>query len=153
MKEVKFCHCKKLTLKYLNGVDNLLQKELTPKEKEYFPFTRQSILEQLTNVGDYFYIVVDQDEEVLAYGHMRTMDAQFKIPALGIAVSKYCRGFGLAELLCKYMLKDSKKKGYEKVMLKVNIENVKAQRLYRKLGFKEYKETKHFTWMRKDLND
>ena len=98
-------------------------------------------------------MVIDQDEEVLAYGHMRTFDAQFKIPALGVVVSKYCRGFGLAELLCKYMLKDSKKKGYEQVMLKVNHINEKAQKLYVKLGFKQYKKTKYFTWMRKDLND
>jgi len=153
MEEVKFCHCRKLTLKYLNGVDNLLQKELTLKEKKYFPFTRQDILSQLTNVGDYFYIVIDQDEEVLAYGHMRTFDGQYKIPALGIVVSKYCRGFGLAELLCKYMLKDSKKKGYEQAMLKVNKENNKARLLYEKLGFVGKKVDKTHYWMYKDLND
>ena len=153
MKEVKFCHCKKLRMKHIMGVANLLQKELTPKEKKYFPHTRQSIVTQLSNTGDYFYVIVDQDEDVLAYGHMRTFEDRYKIPALGIAVSKHCRGLGLGELLCRYMIKDIKKKGYEKVMLKVNLQNTKAQRLYGNLGFRQYKKDRKFIWMRKDLNE
>ena len=54
---------------------------------------------------------------------------------MGVAISKYCRGLGFGELLCRYMIKDIKKKGYEKVMLKVNKENNKARALYEKLGF------------------
>jgi len=153
MKEIKFCYCKKLKLKHINGVDKLLQKELTLKEKKYFPYTKQGIIEQLSNVGDYFYVIVDQDDEVLAYGHMRTFDGQYKIPALGIVVSKLCRGLGFGELLCRYMMKDIAKKDYEQVMLKVNKENNKARLLYEKLGFVGKKVDKTHYWMYKDLND
>ena len=153
MREIRFCYCKKLRLKHLTVVDNLLKNELTVRDKKYFPHTKIDIVRQLTNIGDYFYVIVDQDEEVVAYGQMRTFNEKYKRPALGIVISKFCRGSGFGELLCKYMIQDMKKEGYEEVMLKVHKENKKAQKLYKKLGFKQYKKDRTFIWMRKDLNE
>ena len=151
MKEIKFCHIRRLKLKYLNGLLHLLQKELTLKERKYFPTTKNEILSLLPNVKDYFYILVDQDDEVLAFGQMRTFDGKYKIPSLGVAVSKFCRGLGLGELLCRSMLFDMQKEGFEKILLKVDRKNKKALKLYEKLGFNATKKTKTRFWMIKEL--
>ena len=151
MKEVKFYRVKSLKLKYLDGLLHLLQKKVTVKDKKYFPTTKSEILGLLPNTKDYFYVLIDQDDEVLAFGQMRTFDGKYKIPSLGVVVSKFCRGLGLGELLCRSMLFDMQREGFEKVLLKVNRKNKKALKLYEKLGFNATKKTKTRFWMIKEL--
>jgi len=129
---------------------SFLDKELTKKERYFFPLTLKELIVLLTSKEDSAYVVI-MNQEIVAYGHMRTFNKKYKIPALGIAVGKRYRGLGIANNLCLYMLDIYKNRGYKQVMLKVNKENLKAQNLYKKLGFITYQEDDERKWMIKKL--
>lgn len=64
------------------------------------------------------------------YGHIDE-----KTPSLAMSLYKEYRGIGLGTRLLKHMLKDLKRKGYDKVSLSVQKNNY-AFKMYQSLGFK-----------------
>jgi ribosomal protein S18 acetylase RimI-like enzyme len=52
-----------------------------------------------------------------------------------LCVDKNYRRKGYAEILIKYLINESKKNGFEKLFLITRVENIRAQTLYKKLGF------------------
>ena len=150
-KDGAFYKIKYVKSTHLDAIDTLLKKELTKKERIFFPHNKESILEYLNTGKDYYYIVESYYKNAVAYGHMRTFNGKYNIPSLGIAVGKNARGYGIGKILCEYMIKDMKRKGFRRVMLKVNKENKKAFKLYLKLGFVMYNWDSNFIWMIKEL--
>jgi ribosomal protein S18 acetylase RimI-like enzyme len=141
-----------VTLTQVYDVIDFLNNELTEQERIYFPCTIQDVRNILDSSTDYAYIMKNTDtHKIMAYGHTRTFNGKFDIPALGIAVSKNFRGLGLGKELCLFMLDILKDSTYDYVMLKVNKENKKAFKLYLNLGFVMYNWDSDFIWMHKKL--
>ena len=69
------------------------------------------------------------------YGHIDN-----KTPSLAMSVDKKFQNKGIGTILLRKILEDLKEKNYEKVSLSVQKENY-AVKLYKKLGFKVFKET------------
>ena len=136
----------------IKAVIKFLDSELTEEERYFFPCRKEELQAIIEGDIDVAYVVLSvMDNTIQAYGHMRTFNNKFEIPSLGIAVGKDFRGQGIGEELCRCMLYIAKAMGFRETLLKVNIINEKAAKLYIKLGFKEYKRDEVHIWMLKQL--
>lgn len=89
----------------------------------------------------YLGFLVQQDEKYVALANCNlnysTWQARFLINIHDFIVAPYCRGQGIGEYLLKGIEDYAKEKGYCKLNLEVRNDNLKAQSLYRKLGYSE----------------
>lgn len=145
-------YIKRVTQEGLKPIIQWLDSSLTEEERYFFPCTDKELQAILDSATDVAYVVLSvEDQSILAYGHMRTFNGKYEIPALGVAVGKDFRGQGIGEALCRCMLNIAKTVGYKEALLKVNLINPKAANLYLKLGFKEYQRDTVHIWMKKEL--
>jgi ribosomal protein S18 acetylase RimI-like enzyme len=84
--------------------------------------------------ADLYYGVTDASV-VLAYGMLRGWDEGYKVPSLGIAVHPNFRGTGVADLLMRFLHLAALLKGSDQIRLTVDVNNVRAVRLYERLGY------------------
>lgn len=85
--------------------------------------------------NDQYYGVLHQGV-LVGYGMLRGWDEGFATPILGIYLLSETRGTGLAQLLMQHLNSVAKLYGAERVMLKVNRDNLPARRLYERMGYK-----------------
>jgi ribosomal-protein-alanine N-acetyltransferase len=83
---------------------------------------------------DVYYVAVD-DGVVLGYAFLRGWDEGFSVPSLGIAVDASVRGQGVGRALMELLHLVARRRGSERVRLKVYPENANAVDLYRSLGY------------------
>jgi ribosomal protein S18 acetylase RimI-like enzyme len=84
---------------------------------------------------DVYYIAIDESD-VLAYGMLRGWDDGYKIPSLGIIVHPDFRGFGIAQAMMYFLHAVARLRGAENIRLKVHKNNLAAQAMYYKMGYK-----------------
>lgn len=133
-----FYTIRRLSYSHILELVDMLNNELTEQDKKYFnpfDFTVENFFPLVKSTKDYYYVLMNENGKIVGYGHMRTFDGKYEIPALGIAISIHFRGLGLSKFLCNYMIDDIKKLGYKSTMLKVHATNLKAISLYTNLGF------------------
>jgi ribosomal-protein-alanine N-acetyltransferase len=139
-------HCN-LLIKLFNEIIELKEdKKFHPHE-----FTYEFAYDLCTDyVGkDLYYIMldsdIDKDDQIIAYGLLRGWDNGYKIPCLGIYVSKNYRGKGFSKLLMNFLHLAAKNNGAEKIRLKVYKDNVTAVRLYKSFGYEfSYYDNKQY---------
>jgi ribosomal protein S18 acetylase RimI-like enzyme len=84
---------------------------------------------------DLFYVMVDENR-VLAYGMLRGWDEGYTVPSLGIAVHPEEQGRGLGRAFMHFLHVAARRRGAERVRLKVYPRNTRALALYRDLGYR-----------------
>lgn len=88
------------------------------------------------NSKDLYYVVMDGDLFVAAYGILRGWDDGYDVPSLGIYVDARYRGLGIGKMLMHFLHCSAKHKGASQVRLKVYKDNTQAVKMYESLGYK-----------------
>jgi GNAT superfamily N-acetyltransferase len=83
---------------------------------------------------DLYYVLVEGDT-VLGYGMLRGWDEGYEVPSLGIVIHPSVRGTGLGGLFMHFLHTVARRRGANKVRLKVYSDNTSAVALYKKLGY------------------
>ena len=99
------------------------------------PFTREAALARCAYTGRDAYRVAVARGTVLGYGMLRGWDAGYRIPSLGIALHADARGRGLGRALMLHLHDEARRRGAERIRLKVYPDNAAAVGLYRSLGY------------------
>lgn len=107
-------------------------------DKYFHPhaFNRQELEKILTHRVDDLYFVMLEDERVIGYAMLRGWDEGYSIPSLGISIHPEMRDKGLGKTFMQFLHSAARLRNSSKIRLKVYPENVKALKLYRKLGYK-----------------
>ncbi|MBR5804550.1 MAG: ribosomal protein S18-alanine N-acetyltransferase [Clostridia bacterium] len=96
------------------------------------PWSRYSLLKELTNEIAYYY-VVEEDDRVVAYTGMWVLFDEAHVT--NIAVTREYRRRGFAKMLMVRMMQQAVELGAEKMTLEVRESNAAAQKLYAGFGF------------------
>ncbi|MBQ6425848.1 MAG: ribosomal protein S18-alanine N-acetyltransferase [Clostridia bacterium] len=96
------------------------------------PWSKFSLLKELTNDIAYYYVVVE-DDAVVAYTGMWVLFDEAHVT--NIAVTGQYRGRGFAKLLMIRMMQKAIELGADKMTLEVRETNLPAQNLYAGFGF------------------
>jgi [ribosomal protein S18]-alanine N-acetyltransferase len=113
----------------------VLQSRGTDRFFHPHPFTVKAAIERAAYSGkDLYYVLID-GSEILGYGMLRGWDEGYVVPSLGIVVHPDAQGKGLGRLLMNFLRVAAERKKAEKIRLRVALENEKATKLYRALGY------------------
>ena len=86
-------------------------------------------------LGKDLYYVLVEEENVLGYGILRGWDEGYAVPSLGIVIHPSERGTGLGRAFMHFLHAAARRRGADKVRLKVYPDNTRAIKLYRELGY------------------
>ncbi len=120
---------------FLNNLDE--------KTKGFFhphPFDLKTIMDICKSKKDHYFVMFSKNK-LIGYSFLRLFG--YKIPSFGIVIRKGLTGKGYGTILTKGTIEKARKLGYKKVLLKTYKENISAQKVYEKLGFKIIGETEH----------
>ena len=82
-----------------------------------------------------YYVVADDDGVITGYGGLLLSGDQADVLTLAVAADHWGQGTGSA--LLEALLAEADRRGCTQVFLEVRIDNMRAQRLYRRYGFAE----------------
>jgi len=82
-----------------------------------------------------YYVVADDDGVITGYAGLMVAGTQADVLTLAVAADRWGRGTGSA--LLEALLAEAERRGCAEVFLEVRVDNVRAQRLYRRYGFVE----------------
>lgn len=80
------------------------------------------------------YFVMTLNKKIIGYSFLRLFG--YETPSFGIVIRRGFNGKGYGKILTKWTIDKARELGYRKVILKTYKENIPAQRLYKKIGFK-----------------
>jgi [ribosomal protein S18]-alanine N-acetyltransferase len=115
-----------------DDIDQILEIEYASFPK---PWSRTAFQNELTTNHFATYIVLESNDRVIGYCGMWVIIDEAHIT--NIALMPLYRGKKLGEKLMSKAMEVAKGLGAEHMTLEVRVSNTTAQRLYRKLGFKE----------------
>lgn len=118
-----------------------LLDNLDIKTKSFFhphPFDYNTICDICKAKQDYYFVLV-LDNRIIGYSFLRLFG--YKVPSFGIVIKKGFIGKGYGACLTQGTVDKARALGYEKVILKTYKENLRAKKLYEKIGFKIVGET------------
>lgn len=113
------------------------------KDDIYFhphPFTKEEAKKLTLYEGLDLYYILTENYQILGYGMLRGWDEGYQVPSLGIYIHPDARGMGLGKLLMQFLHVTARRRGAEKVRLKVYSDNDVALNLYKGLGYVFEKE-------------
>lgn len=119
-------------------------QDIADLEKMCFstPWTYENLAEELNNDTAYFFVALDEDEEVIGYiGVSVVADSCF---VNNIAVYPACRRQGVGTALMKIAIMTADARGTDFISLEVRESNFAAIALYQSLGFEEMGRRKNF---------
>ncbi len=131
---------RELSKKDLNDLYELLQN-LSVKSKKFFhphEFDLKTLNELCKNNKDYYFVMISE-KKLIGYSFLRFFG--YDIPSFGCCIRNGYENKGYGILLTKWTIDKARELGYEKVILKTYKENVPAQKIYKKIGFKIFGET------------
>jgi ribosomal-protein-alanine N-acetyltransferase len=99
------------------------------------PFSREEAERIAGNTGRDVYLGIFANGVQIGYGMLRGWDAGYDVPSLGIYLTPEGRGRGLARMLMEELHDYARRSGASCVRLKVHPDNVRAVRLYKRLGY------------------
>lgn len=106
------------------------------------PWTEDNLRSSLDNKTDYFFVALDEDEDVIGYiGVSVVADSCF---VNNIAVYPACRRQGVGTALLKIAILTADVNGTEFISLEVRESNTAAIALYTSLGFEEMGRRRNF---------
>lgn len=101
------------------------------------PFTRDEarrLSKRTPNRRD-LYFAAFLDARLVGYGMLRGWDEGYAIPSFGVAVGVEHRGTGIGRRLLRYAVSMARRRGAERMILKVHPANANARHLYESEGF------------------
>jgi ribosomal-protein-alanine N-acetyltransferase len=106
-------------------------------EQTFHPhsLTADAARERANYCGNDLYVVLCGADGVLGYGMLRGWDEGHVIPSLGIAIHPDAQDQGLGHLLMDFLRAAAKRRGANKIRLRVAPDNKRAVSLYRSLGY------------------
>lgn len=130
--------CLRLTPRWVKPLVSLFQTLKENGDAYYFnphQVTEKEISELAERSGrDLYYLLVGR-ERIFGYGLLRGWDEDYEVPSLGIVIDPSVRGNGLGVFLMHFLHAVALQRGSKKVRLRVHIENERAVRFYKKLGY------------------
>jgi len=109
---------------------------LMPYEDELFgteSWSRQSYLDELADTELRYYLVAEQDGELVGSGGLMTIGETAQILTVGVLPPVRRRGIG--EQLVQALMAEARRRSASEVLLEVRMDNDGARKLYEKLGF------------------
>ncbi len=103
-----------------------------------------SYLETLAHLSPETFLVVSLNGCIVGYSASVLRGSEGHI--ISIAVHPNYRGIGIGEKLLMKSIKRLKDLGAKRVILEVKVDNIRALKLYQKLGFKIVKTLKNYYW-------
>ncbi len=79
------------------------------------------------------YVVAEDDGAVVGYAGLAVVGDQADVQTIAVARSHWARGVGT--VLLADLLAEAERRGCERVLLEVRVDNDRAQRLYHRFGF------------------
>lgn len=120
------------------GLGNLFDALKANGDEEFFhphPLTRLEAGRRCSYQGLDLYYAATCSGEVAGYGLLRGWDQGYAVPSLGIAVSPFYRGRGLARPFMVFLHAAARLRGAQSIRLTVYDSNTRAKELYRGLGY------------------
>jgi ribosomal-protein-alanine N-acetyltransferase len=100
------------------------------------PLTRQEAQRLVEYEGRDVYGVLEADDGgLVAYGMLRGWDQGYPVPSLGVAVRADQRGHGYGRLMMQWLAGEARRRGADRIRLRVHPRNLPARRLYAELGY------------------
>jgi ribosomal protein S18 acetylase RimI-like enzyme len=148
IKPHKIREIKKEDAKQIFDLLNNLEEDV---KKVYHPhsFDYKTVKDICKNQKDH-YFVMEKNNQIIGYSFLRLFG--YENPSFGIVIRKEYTDKGYGTILTKWTINKARKLGYDKVILKTYKENLPAQRIYKKLGFKIIGESKDKKEYRMELN-
>lgn len=109
-----------------------------------FPWNKKSFEEEikLSDTNKSKFLVLKIQNEIIGYICCRTMVDEANI--INFSIKKEFQNLGYGKKLLKYLLDIVEKENIKNVYLEVRESNIVAQKLYQKLGFKNFVIRKNF---------
>lgn len=115
--------------------------EMVEVEKSVYdgkaPWNREAFISELQPRLDRFYLLLRQQDKLVAFIGSSLNDRLSDCHISNVAVHPDFQDRGLGYFLVAKIIKKARQLRYKTVSLEVRVSNVKAQRLYSDLGFKE----------------
>ncbi len=99
------------------------------------PWSRQMFLDELDNASFSFFIVAEEQGDIIGYGGFRMVIDEAHIGNLAVRADRRRRGIG--KLILDSMLLTAREERISSIMLEVRVTNEPAQQLYRSSGFRK----------------
>lgn len=136
-------HCKQL----LSLLNDYMEDEMgvsKPMPQELGPKIIEGLIQHSAYLG--FFVCIDDQFAALANCNLNysTWQAKFLINIHDFIVSPKFRKQGIGEFLLNEMDTYAKKRGYCKINLEVRNDNLKAQNLYKKVGYSNCEPPMYF---------
>jgi len=138
-RDVQPLECRVLSTEWVGPLMDFLRDLSEAGDSELFcphAFTDAAVRQIISRTHKDTYYVLLEGKRVLGYGMLRGWDEGFEIPSLGIAIHPAVRGVGLGNVFMGILHASARRRGAEKVRLRVKRENIRAAKLYEHLGYK-----------------
>lgn len=126
-----------LSYEHIDGLIKL--QEDNTREFKFFtpqnPMDREALLGIISKVKLDLYYVVEYSGSIIGYAFLRGVDKGYDNFSLGIVIDKKYYGTGLAKMFMSFLELQSKVRGHKTIRLRVFKKNIRAYRLYEKLGY------------------
>ena len=109
---------------------------LSKQDNQFFhphPFDKETLRAICSGKKDYYYVMI-LDGCIIGYSMLRLFG--YEIPSFGCCIHEKHQEQEYGTILTQWTLERAKELGYKKVILKTYKENIPAQNLYEKVGFK-----------------
>ena len=121
------CDILPMTLDHFNKIEPVLTTE-------FDSFWKPSILKQeLENTSSKYFIAINKND-ILGFGGVWKAVDEYHIT--DIVVKKSSRSLGIGSLILEKLIQVVKDENVASITLEVNVNNIPAQKLYEKYGFK-----------------
>lgn len=131
-----------LTVRRLSAADALtLSALLAAQSDEYmryfvpFAFDEATVGAMLAKARRDLYMGLHWGDELAGFFMLRGWDDGYAVPAYGVTIAEAHRGHGLARLTLELARTICRRRGAERIMLKVHPDNVVAKGLYERAGY------------------
>ncbi|GKT02796.1 ribosomal protein S18-alanine N-acetyltransferase [Furfurilactobacillus entadae] len=101
------------------------------------PWDDQAFANELKRKQDRLYLVIRKDDQLIAFAGCSLDRRRKDAHVTNIAVLPQWQNSGLGEFLLRTLVRKARHMGMHQVTLEVRLSNTGAQRLYKKLGFKQ----------------
>jgi [ribosomal protein S18]-alanine N-acetyltransferase len=102
---------------------------------------------------DVYAVLEAGDGRFVAYGLLRGWDEGYAVPSLGIAVRAGERGRGHGRRMMHWLATEARRRGADRIRLRVDPGNTPARRLYEQLGYEPIGEERGEIVMVLELSD
>lgn len=129
---------------FLNELDNNTKRFFHPHS-----FDMETITDICKSKKDHYFVMF-LDNTLIGYSFLRLFG--YETPSFGCCIRNGYEHKGYGTIITKLTIEKAKELGYNKIILKTYKENISAQKIYKKLGFKAIGETEDGKQYKMELN-